>query len=70
MAAMCWADRLARLPMPHDEVVEVISRAIYLANWRAPAPTWDTTSDEVREWVRRQGRAGLAALNGLTRPSK
>jgi len=70
MVAMRWAERLTRLPMPQDYVVEVVSRAIYMANRRAPAPAWEASSDEVREWVRRQGRAALEALDGLPRPSK
>jgi hypothetical protein len=56
--------------MAEDEVIDVLARAIYRANWRAPAPTWDATSDDVREWVRAQAREVLAYLRGLTRPAK
>jgi hypothetical protein len=70
MVAMLWADRLARLQMPQDEVVEVVSRVIYMANWRPPARTWEAVSDDVREWVRRQARAAVDAVDGLARRRK
>jgi hypothetical protein len=70
MVALSWADRLARLPLSDEEVVEGLARALYMTHRREPAPTWENASDGSRDWVRAQARAGLAYLRSLTRSAK
>ena len=70
MAAMSWAERLSRVSIPDEQVVDGVARAIYLAHWRPPSPEWEQASDNVRDWVRLQAREGLLYLRTLTRPSK
>ena len=74
--AMSWADRLARVPMPDEQLIEGMAEAIYQTHWRAregsntPTPTWAAASEEVREWVRKQARSALGYLRSLTRPAR
>lgn len=70
MVALSWADRLARLPMSEEEIVEGLACALYMTHWREPAPKWENASDAVRDWVRAQARAGLVYFRTLTRPAK
>jgi hypothetical protein len=70
MVALSWADRLARLPMPEDQIVEGLACALYMTHRREPTPTWESASEGSREWVRVQARNGLAYLRNLTRPAK
>ena len=42
--------------------IETVAMAIYSTHWRAPSPTWDEASEEVRDWVRKQA---LSAMNAL-----
>jgi len=55
------ARRLGRRE-PKRDLVEVAAQAIYAAHWRRPAPKWEQASAEVKEWVRYQARAAVAAL--------
>jgi hypothetical protein len=53
--------------MPNTREVEIAAKAAYNANWgplandRLP-PVWENTSEQVRNWMRRQARAALMAL--------
>jgi hypothetical protein len=44
------------------DTVEIVARAIYGAHWKSSAPRWEQASTQVREWVRVQARAAIAAL--------
>jgi hypothetical protein len=44
------------------ELIEALARAIYNVHRRGASPTWDNTSDDHRDWLRAQVRAGLAYL--------
>ena len=68
MVAMKWEERLARVPMAEEELIEGLARAIYQTHWRAPSPEWDAASENVRDWVRAQARTGLAYLRSLPGP--
>jgi hypothetical protein len=70
MAAMLWSERLSRVAVPEEQVVEGVARAIYSAHWGPPSPGWDQASDNVRDWVRVQAREALLYLRNLTRPAK
>ena len=64
-----WADRLARLGIPEDVLVEKLAEESYAANRRAPAPEWRMAAETLKEWSRRQARAVLACLRGLEQGS-
>jgi hypothetical protein len=66
MVAMRWEDRLARVPMPEEELIEGLARSIYNTHRRGASPTWENTGDGHRDWSRAQARAALAYLRGLT----
>jgi hypothetical protein len=68
MVALSWAERLARLPLSEEEVVEGLARALYMTHRREPSPTWENAREGSRDWVRAQAREGLAYLRSLTRP--
>jgi hypothetical protein len=70
MVALSWADRLARLPVSEEQLIDGLARALYMTHRRDPAPVWENASDGSRAWVRAQAREGLAYLRSLTRPSK
>jgi hypothetical protein len=70
MVAMSWADRLARLPISEEELVDGLARALYMTQWREPAPIWENASEHSRDWVRAQATNGLKYLLSLTRPVK
>jgi hypothetical protein len=70
MVARSWADRLARLPLPEEELVDGLARALYMTHRRERAPIWENASEHSREWVRAQARNGLKYLQSLTRPAK
>jgi len=70
MVAMSWSDRLALLPLPEEQVIEDLARALYMTHRREPAPVWENASDGSREWVRAQAREGLAYLRSLVRSAK
>jgi hypothetical protein len=70
MVAMSWSDRLSRVPIPEEQVVEGVARAIYSAHRRAPAPEWERASDNTRDWVRVQAREAMLYMRTLTRPTK
>jgi len=68
MVALSWSDRLARLPLSEEQLVEGLARALYMTHRREPAPIWENASEDSREWVRALARGGLAYLRNLTRP--
>jgi hypothetical protein len=70
MAAMSWSDRLARLPLSEEQVIEGLAQALYMTHRRGPAPVWENASDGSREWMRAQARQALAYLRSLTRPAR
>jgi hypothetical protein len=70
MVAVSWADRLARLPISEEELVEGLARALYMTHRQEPAPRWEQASEYSRDWVRAQAREALTHLRGLTRPAK
>jgi hypothetical protein len=70
MVALSWADRLARLSLSEEQIVEGLARALYMTHRPEPAPKWENASDGSRDWVRAQAREGLAYLRSLTRPAK
>lgn len=54
---------------------ERVAEAIYMAHWQLPAessrglehrfpPTWETASGAVKDWVRKQAEAAIAAMDG------
>jgi hypothetical protein len=70
MVAMKWEDRLARVPMPEEGLVEGLAQAIYDTHRRGASPTWANSSEGHRDWSRAQARAALAylrAIPGLSR---
>jgi hypothetical protein len=70
MVARSWAERLAQLPMPEDQLVDGLARTIYMTHRRESAPTWEKASDAVRDWVRAQAQEGLTFLRALRKPAK
>ena len=70
MTAMSWSDRLSRVPMPDEQVLEGVARTIYSTHSRPPAPEWERASDAGRDWVRTQAREALLYLRTLTRPAR
>jgi hypothetical protein len=70
MVALSWADRLARLPLPEEQIIEGLARAIYMTHWRQPSPIWENASDGSRNWSRAQAREALGYLKALKRPAK
>ncbi len=67
---MSWPERLSRLSIPEEQVLEGLASAIYSAHWRPPSPEWEHASDNVRDWARAQAREGLTYLRGLESPSR
>ena len=70
MVAVSWADRLARLRLSEEELVEGLARALYMTHRRESAPVWEHASEYSQDWVRAQAREALTHLRGLTRPAK
>jgi hypothetical protein len=70
MAAMTWADRLSRVPIPDEQVIDGVARAIYLAHRRPPMPEWERASDSTHDFARVQAREALLYLRALTRPAR
>ena len=70
MVAILWEASLARLAIPEGQLVEGLARALYLTHRKVPSPTWENTSENVRDWMRAQAREGLGYLRTLTRPIK
>jgi hypothetical protein len=71
-----WADRLAALSMPEEELVRRLAKAIYnthaereLVGPHGRAPMWENASGAAREWVKEQARAALARFRALERGS-
>ena len=71
-----FADRLAALPIPEEELVRRLAKAIYnthaereLVGPHGRAPTWENASADVRKWVKEQARAAVARLRALERGS-
>ena len=50
------------------DLVEIAARAIYGAHRKSSAPRWEQASASVREWVRVQARAAIAALRAANGP--
>jgi hypothetical protein len=48
--------------------VEKIAKRIYYANWKEHSPVWENTSENVRNFVRRQARAVLDEQPGSINP--
>ncbi len=46
-----------------ESLLDTVARAIYRTHWRAPSPVWEATSDDVRDWVRKQAVSALEAYN-------
>jgi hypothetical protein len=70
MVALSWADRLARLPLSEEQLVEGLARAIYMTHRQERSPTWDDASEASREWVLAQARTALEYLRSLIRLTK
>jgi hypothetical protein len=70
MVAISVRERIARLPIPEEQLVDGFARALYETHRSVPVPAWEGTSEPCREWVRAQARAGLAYLRNLERPAK
>jgi hypothetical protein len=47
---------------PRRLLIERVAQAIYATHWRRPAPAWDETSEDVRDFVRAQA---LSAINEI-----
>jgi len=62
-----WADRLASLGIPEDELIDQLASEIYAANWREPSPEWKMARDGAKDWSRKQARAALELLRRLER---
>jgi len=45
-----------------NRLIEQVARAIYRTHWRAPSPVWESTSENVRNWVREQARSAIEAM--------
>jgi hypothetical protein len=70
MVAISIRERIARLPIPEEHLVEGLARALYETHRTPPTPGWEGASEFSREWVKAQARAGLAFLCSLERPAK
>jgi len=70
MVTLSWADRLARLSLSEEQLVEGLARALYMTHRREPAPKWESASEDSREWVRVQARSALAYLRSRKRLTK
>ena len=67
--ALSWADRLARLPMTEEDLINGIAEAVYQTHQRTPAPLWKNAREGHQEWSRAQARNVLTYLRTLTRPA-
>jgi hypothetical protein len=63
--ARTWTERLARVAITEDQLIEIVAQAIYGTHWKPPSPAWRMASDNVQEWVRAQARSAIAALCAL-----
>jgi hypothetical protein len=70
MVALSWTERLARLPLSEEELVDGLARALYMTHRREPAPIWENAAEHSRDWVRAEARNGLKYLRSQTRPAK
>ena len=70
MVALSWEQRLSRLRMPDDQLIDGLARALYMTHCRATAPRWENASEAARDWSRAQAREGLIYLRSLTGRSR
>jgi hypothetical protein len=70
MGAISMRERISCFPLPEEQLVDGLARALYETHRKAPVPVWENTSEPTREWVKAQARAGLAYLRSLERPAK
>jgi hypothetical protein len=70
MVAMKWEDRLARIPMAEEQMVDELARALYARHAVERTPEWRMASPLAQEWMRESARAALACLRRLERSSK
>lgn len=48
--------------MTQDAKIEAVAKAIYMTHWRPPGPPpWESASDKVKAWVRKQAASAIAA---------
>jgi len=69
MVAHSWAERLARLPMSEDEVIDGLAGDLHNRPARAGSP-WERASDGMRHWVGAEARASLRFLRALKRTAR
>jgi hypothetical protein len=60
VVASSWADRLARLCLPEEQIIEGLARTIYMTHWREPAPTWENARDGSLEVTRGRPRPSVS----------
>jgi hypothetical protein len=53
-----------------EPLVDQVAQAIYETHWREPSPAWSDTSDEVRDWVRKQAWSAINAVREADRVSR
>ena len=68
MVARSLQDRVAALPIPEEQVVEGLAKAIYETHRRDPTPIFQNASAGAQDWSRAQARAVLQYLQAQTRP--
>jgi hypothetical protein len=70
MVAMKWEDRLARVPMPEERVIEELAKALYARHAVERTPEWRMASPRAQEWMRETARVALIFLRSLERGTK
>jgi len=71
-----WRCNKGKFDVTTDEIQEIAARAIYNTHWKLPEesargldphfpPTWETASEAVRDWVRKQAAAAIAAYEAV-----
>ena len=66
-----WRERLSRLPVVDEELVEIFAQAIYMTHWhprdyyQKPPPLWGEASENVRDGVRAQARSVVAVIRSI-----
>jgi hypothetical protein len=52
---------------PRGSLLDPVARAMYATHWRSPSPSWDETSDEVRDWMRAMAWSAINAVRDMDR---
>jgi len=67
---MKWEDRLARISMAEEQIVDELALALYARHAVERTPEWRMASPAAQEWMRESARAALTCLRRLERGTK